>query len=335
VKRAAILAALALAALPSPARADPSVWARAREPALEERRELAQKVDALLGRYRRAARVSGDATLPKVYLEEARALLERGGAATSPDPGLRFRLAEIASSLHEMPLALGLYESVVRTDAPAPMRAQAWAELAILYVKAGRHHDEIRAYGEALALEPGSLSRARLLSNRAEAYMAIGDLDSSIAGYRASLAALGTAPYDMLRAGVTTLWGLAVALDRSGDLDQALRQITLARTYDFADRALSDPSWFFVPPWDDAWYAALGHWATARTAELSAVRVDAYGRAAARLRDYLARAPADDRWAPIAKHRLAQCERERQAYVKTLKLAPAPRDARPRPPRDR
>ena len=124
----------------------------------------------------------------------------------------------------------------------------------------------------------------------------------------------------MLRSGVTTLWGLAVALDRSGDLDQALRQIDLARTYDFADRALTDPAWFFVPPYDEAWYSALGQWATARHAELAAVRVEAYARAVARWRDYLSQAPPDDRWAPLARHRLAQCDRERAAYVEGLRL---------------
>jgi tetratricopeptide (TPR) repeat protein len=331
---AALVVGLALAAgLAEPAHAEPSVWARARDPRVDERRELVRQVDAALTRYRRAARMHADVgALARAYLEEARALLERADAAHAPEPALRFRAAEVLSSLHDWPAATRLYESVVASSAPAPMRAEAWSELAIAYVKAGRHHDEIRAYGEALALEPSSGARARLLANRAEAYMAVGDVDAAVAGYRAALSTLGTAPIDMIRSGVTTLWGLAVALDRSGDLDQALKQIELARTYDFADRMLADPSWFFVPPYDDAWYGALGQWATARSAELAAVRVEAYARAVTRWREYLARAAPDDRFAPLAKVRLAQCERERDAYVKGLRLPARPAARAPRKP---
>jgi tetratricopeptide (TPR) repeat protein len=323
---------LAVALASGAARAEPTVWAKARDPRIEERRDVLHQVDALIARYHRVGRMHVDAAgLAVAYLEEARTLLERAGAATSPDHDLRFRFAEVLESLHDLPGATRLYESIVRADAPPPMRAKAWAELAICYVRAGRHGDEIHAYGEALALEPGATARSRLFANRAEALMAIGDLEASVSGYRAALAELGATPYDMARYGVTTFWGLAVALDRSGDLEQAIRQIQLARTYDFADRSLADPSWFFVPAYDEAWYTALGHWATARHAELAAVRVEAYGRAVGRWEEYLARAPADDRWAPIARVRLKQCERERDAYVRSLHLRrPAAASASPR-----
>lgn len=316
------VAAFALAmGLPSSAHAEPSIWAKARDPRIEQRSDTLRQVSALLARSRRASSAPFDAAgLAVAYLVEARDLLERADASTSPDPNLRFRYAEVLQSLHELPAATRLYESIVHADTPPPLRAQAWAELAICYVRAGRHRDEIRAYGEALALEPDGVSRARLFANRAEAYMALGELDRALGEYRASLAALGTAPFDMARIGVTTLWGLAVALDRSGDLEQALDRIQLARAYDFADRALSDPGWFYVPAHDEAWYAALGQWATARGAELAAVRIEAYSRAVTRWGDYLARAPADDRWRASARARLEQCERERDAYVRGLKL---------------
>src|SRR5262249_59502959 len=81
-----------------------------------------------------------------------------------------------------------------------------------------------------------------------------------------------------LRYAPSTYWGLAVALDRSGELDAAMEAIGLARSYDPHDKSISPAggSWFFSPEYDEAWYTALGHWAHARAATLRAARIESY-----------------------------------------------------------
>jgi tetratricopeptide (TPR) repeat protein len=191
-------------------------------------------------------------------------------------------------------------------------------QLAIQYARLGRPKDEIAAYGEALRVQPVAGERSVLLANRAEAYMLLGDVTSAIAGYRASLALL-TSDYLLFNAAPTTLWGLAVALDRSGDLDGGLETVRLARAYDPRDARLDGPSWFFLPAYDKYWYHALGHWAVARKADVDAVRAEAYSHAVTNWEEYVAAASRDgkdDKWVDIARVRLKQCEKERDEFLK-------------------
>jgi cytochrome c-type biogenesis protein CcmH/NrfG len=138
--------------------------------------------------------------------------------------------------------------------------------------------------------------------------MGQGDLSNAVGGYREALQLLPNIAVGA--AGVTTLWGLAVALDRSGDHRRALDHIDLARSYDRDDRQLRHQSWFFMPSYDEHWYAALGHWARARAATGPSARAEAYGRAIASWHAYLSEAHAGDRWLPLGERRLEQCERE-------------------------
>lgn len=336
---AAVALVTAGLAIASGARAQPSVWARAREPAVAERGVIVQQVDGHLQRYARLRRELHPMTAQggrlaldmlavlDLPLREAEELLRKIDAARSPDPAIRLRLAEVTKALRRGDEAAPIYESVARDEAaPAPLRAVAWTELAILHAMAGRHRDEIDAYGHALALEPVGWSRARLLANRAESFMALGDVERAVAGYRESLASL--LPLEM-PLGVTTLWGLAVALDRSGDLAEGLRAIALAREYDPVDRQIHGDGWFYVPAYDEAWYAALGHWSRARHTELASVRAEAFARAIESWNEYLLRAPATDRWLPLARARLAQCEKEHRALRRTLKPAAKKRPIKP------
>ncbi|WP_437287868.1 tetratricopeptide repeat protein [Sorangium sp. So ce406] len=326
LRGAAALLALALAATraPGPAAAAPTVWSRALDPAAYERAALIAQADGLLVRYdrlRRSPLLERVEEIGPLWLREARTLYERAGAATSRDPSVRLRYADILEHLGDVQGAVATLEGLLRINPPAPSRADAWHALAVCYARLGRYTDEIEAYDEALALEPHAASRALLLANQAEAYMALGDITSAVEGYRAALATLGS--LDMFRYGVTTLWGLAVALDRSGDLEGAIEHIRLARTYDRSDQQINGAGWFYVPAHDDDWYAALGHWAAARSAELGAARAEAYLQALAAWESYIARAPGNDHWLPLAKARRAQCEREREQTMKRLRK-PAP-----------
>lgn len=321
---AAALAALAAAALvAAPLRAAPTVWARALDPEADQRAALLAEADGLLARYERLRRsplLERVEEIGPLWLREARALYERAGAATSRDYAVRLRYADILESLGDIQGAAANLEALLRIDPPAPARAEAWRTLAVCYARLGRYADEIKAYDEALALEPHASTRALLLANQAEAFMVLGDITSAIEGYRAALASLGS--LDMFRYGVTTLWGLAVALDRSGDLEGALEHIRLARTYDQNDRQINGSGWFYVPPYDEAWYTALGHWARARSADLKE-REESYLQAVAAWESYIARAPASDHWVSLARARRAQCEKERVQTATRLRKPPA------------
>lgn len=330
----ALITAMGMGLFASVAHADTTVWGRARVPELARRRDLVAQAEQLELKYRRltASRVTrrDAAVLGRVHLQQALALLEEAGAPTSRDARLRLRLASIQQAMEDTRKAARTLESIVgigepraqiKGDVPPPVLAEAWAELAICYARLGRHEEETRAYAAALALEPHPTARSTLLANRAEAFMVMGDIIAAVSGYRASLALLSS-PAEMARFAPTTLWGLAVALDRSGDLESGLDAIRLARTYDPQDDRINGPGWFYVPPYDKYWYSALGHWMAARRTDLAAVRMEAYGRAINALEQYIERATQDDHWIAIAHARLKQLKRERDQAKKRASAKP-------------
>lgn len=306
---------------------------RARDPDLARRDAAIKEVESLL---LRNERLQDDSHYPEQYratmaslaLRDARKILEQAGAMTSRDPMLRYRLAQVLYDLRDYPRALEVYASIARSPSlPAPFRASALSALGTCYAHVGRRDEEIKAYTEALALTATGSSRATILANRAEAFMGRGDLTEAIQGYREALAALSSAhPVEMILYGVTPLWGLGVALDRAGDLEGALRSIRLAREYDPNDQQINRPGWFYSPPHDEAWYAALGHWSRARQATVESPRADAFARAIEAWERYIETAPEGDVWVPLAKARLRACEKERDLQRKKVVI-----DTRQRP----
>ncbi|MBI4703026.1 MAG: hypothetical protein HY744_18065 [Deltaproteobacteria bacterium] len=282
------------------------------------------KVDALLVEYHKLRQGSADDTGPggplerartALVLRQARKLLEDAQAARRPEPIWRYRLGHVLYLLFDLDGRSERLEQaaehlhyVSESPAPAAVRAEALYKLALCFARLGRPEAESQAYSRALALEADPEARAVMLANRAESYMLEGKLAAAVAGYRASLAE--TPGYALSYYGVTTLWGLAVALDRSGDLAGALEQIRLARTYDPRDGRLQSDSWFFVPDYEESWYAALGHWQRARAATDPASGLTAYEAAVLAWGAYLERASPDDRWLDLAAVRRRQCELE-------------------------
>ena len=303
------------------AEAGPSRWESARNPEVFRRQALLDEAETLTLRYRRIRRLqrSEAAEVGKVFIHQAKDLLEEGGIGRSRDPAIRFRLAELYHLLEDDAKAIPLFESILRSSAPAPIRAEAYSSLAVSYARLGRHEDEIKAYTGALLLEPHSAPRSTLLANRAEAYMALGDIMAAVSGYREALSLLSSVEMIFLSTGTTTLWGLAVALDRSGDLDGGFAAIRIARTYDPLDKRINGPGWFYSPAHDKYYYRALGHWSAARTADEPMAKDEEYRQSIASWEEYVVVAPPEDRWAPLARARLRQCEKERDAWLRTRK----------------
>lgn len=300
--------------------AEPSVWAQAAAPAKRAEIDTLIQVDLWQNEYRHL-RQTPSALRASLVMSRARRLLEHSGAATSSDPLVRYRVAmayygifKVERERELLELAMPHFEHVAASDAPAALRADALSSLAICHARLGQHELEIAAYDRAVMIEPDPESRAVLLANQAEGYMATGHISRAVRGYRASLAQ--TAGALMFETGVTTIWGLGVALDRSGDLDGALEQLTLARSYDRLDRALNPPGWFYVPAHDRHWYEALGHWQIARSATTRDVRLGSYAESARQWRAYIDAAPPDDVWLQLALTRLRQAEAERKRSLR-------------------
>lgn len=306
--------------------AAPSVWTSVRRPNAAARAVLIDKADKALN----------DAALDKERVElysglflggdaaqvgriEARELLEQAGGATSPNMQVRLRYASVLRSLasDQKPANRKNIEeaakilTTVLASRPIPAIAlQAWDELALCHAVLGQREKEIHAYDQALMLEVVGSRRSMLMANRAESYMAMGRLDESIRGYREAFASL--LEVERRHYGVTTLWGLAVALDRNGDMEDALEHIRLARIYDEFDERIKSDSWFYSPPYDEHWYKALGDWAKARATANSIDRTFEYGHALEAWDRYIDRAPENDPYVALAKVRRHACEIERE-----------------------
>lgn len=269
-------------------------------------------------RYRRMLHMAGPqpSSLAALVLRDTRQTLQRIVESGTKDFGVRLLYAEVLHDSNDNAEALKVVTQLLKDGPPAPFRSEALGELAILHAIADRREEEIKAYTDALAIEPHAYRRARLLANRAEAYMAMGDVTAAVEGYRASLARLTA--IEMYFYGSTTFFGLGVALDRSGNPEAALDAVRIARTYDPKDARFNDGNWFFSPAYDAHWYYALGGWSCGRFAQSWAARAACYETAVDEWGLYVESAPESDRWLPLARVRLAQVTRERDQLKKAF-----------------
>lgn len=321
----------------TPAHAKPSVWARAQSPT------LAREADAIEAADRAVSRDLSLSFMPTSFrrtmlLKRTLERMRASQAATSTNASLRYRLGQVYYRLFEVEAdvahieaATQHFEFVVSSPSlPTSERARALMSLAICYARLGRHEDEIVAYAAAIALQPDPISHAVLLANQAEAFMARGRIIAAVRGYQASLRATPSA--FMIDSGVTTMWGLAVALDRSGDLDGALENVRRARSYDPDDSRLKGDHWFYVPAYDQHWYEALGFWQIARDVKNPEVKRQAYDAAIRSWRAFTDKARLDDPWVAIADFRTGQCEKERlEAMARAARKRGEQRDGPPIP----
>jgi tetratricopeptide (TPR) repeat protein len=97
----------------------------------------------------------------------------------------------------------------------------------------------------------GTTGDEQLLGNLAETYMMLNRLDEAVATYQQAVA-VGAAR-------VSTVYGLAVALDRDGSGDQALRRIQGQgiQGFDAFDKEFRRGAVFFVPAGESNYYFAL------------------------------------------------------------------------------
>jgi tetratricopeptide (TPR) repeat protein len=283
---------------------EPCLWEAAREP----RRSLdVAALRAAEAAYLQAG-TSNDQRARRLLLQAVRTL-ERADAARSPDPRVRFFFGRMLSRLDQDERAVEVLTDAISFAPNHPSVNEALFALAVCLARLGRSEQEILAYGQWLDREWSREQRAIGLSNLAEAFMAAGRIDDAVRSYRdATLHA-----YDNALAH----WGLAVALDRSGDPAGAIEEARTALTYDPHVAQIDSPNVFFVPDHDRFWYHALGSMARAVTVQDLALQKAHWQRAALFWQQYLDVAPLDDRWLPIARLRRRYCDQRAVALERS------------------
>lgn len=320
MKRRFVLAALPLVLLGAqPLRADtpPSVWERASRPPLAASYRLHVEVQ------RRLAQRDPFGVFDS-QLRAVRVLLESHGAETSEDPRLRFDLGHVYLRLEDYEKSVKTLTGVLTEHPNHPAADDGWLRLAFACGHLGDHSCERRAYEQVLRRATEDLSRATPMLNLAETSMHLGDLREAIEGYQEALRIAGRVP-----SGETVplaVWGLAVALDRSGDPTSAEREARRAKEL---ERSMGIPNLlrsdgvFFVPSYEIHWYEALGASAQAKGNVRPEQALRLWRAAEQSLRNYVRFGEiAKDRWLEIAKVRLAEAKASRERAEKKARKAP-------------
>jgi tetratricopeptide (TPR) repeat protein len=296
---------LAFALASAKAAAEPTFWDRAREPQVAKEQRALDGAERLL---------LGGAEL--FTARGAIALLELVSRSAPVDARVDYLLAELYAVLAEAPQDRA--ELIVRHAARAlarapraPEAATAWYRLALAAASDGERAAEIERYSRVLELTWDPDLRSNVLLNRAEAFVAVGDLLAARLDYRASLRLARRPEVQGL-----VLLGLAVALERSDDLPAAYAELDRLAALGLPRSPLLLPSVFFVPPYEFHYYAGLEALGDARRAIAPAARRSALERAQRAWAHYVPAARADrHRWAEHGARLAALTARKLSALV--------------------
>jgi tetratricopeptide (TPR) repeat protein len=310
----ACLLALSVLATNRPCDAGPSLWERARRPLAAREAELLSQLERVLDARELSYRE------PFVTRDIARAAVARSdlsGIRSPVDPRLACVMADalMIADLGRERDARRLLEGALVALPVGPLRADALRRLGIVFAMLAEPLGSRRAYTEALELEVSPRERANLYYNRAEASLELDELEAATADYRRSIA-LATEP-DVL---ALARYGLAVALERLGDLPAAFTELdaALAITLPFPAYAAPDPlelpGVFFVPAYERHYLVALRAMARLRHAEDRAERLVEAAVAVEAWDAYLAAAPSSVRYREHAEaHRKRVAESVKNA----------------------
>jgi hypothetical protein len=297
----------------------PNRWDAITSPALGERYALHLRVREIMTSAAIAER-SNDLGIALGLRNRARMFLEEGHAETSPDVVLRFDLGEVCYSLEDNGCAKDVLEKALAIAPDHPAALGAYSILANAYAKLDESAAERRVYARYLPRITDDESRVIAMLNLAEADMHLGDLDDAVAGYRDTIDAAAQLPNAIeleQKTGLLARWGLAVALDRSGDVAGGAKETKLVLQLDTDMHEIrGGPNVFFAPERERYWYVALGFTEFAKEAPDAKTAALLWRRAEGCWRDYTAdvRAKAEnDRWIDLARARLEKAHSARLA----------------------
>ena len=303
---------VALLAITPAAHADtpPTLWQGVADPGARDRYALHVRVRQILDFEARVELAKFGA------LDHARALLEDARAETSPDVRLRFDLGEVYYALDLLAEAVRVLEPAIRSESGHPGALEALTMLAYAHAKLDHPREERDAYVQYLAraVDPGERVTATL--NLAESEMRLVNMPASIAGYEETLALAAQLPptHGVHDTTALAVWGLAVALDRSGATFNARKEAVRAIGLDPGMAIIGHgQNVFFVPDYERLWYLALGAAAEAETAQNPHEALAHRKAAELYFKTFVTRARPKDPWLALARVRLKSAESARVA----------------------
>jgi tetratricopeptide (TPR) repeat protein len=324
MKARAVLAAVLCVSAPAVALADapPSVWDRARDPAAGRNHALHLDVQRRLSH---RARTFG---LGEAQALTARAKLETEVARGNRDIVLRFDLGATYFLLGQYEHAAEVLKDALEEAPDHSAAEEGWLRLAFSCGHLGDHVCERIAYIEVLRRTTEDYARATPTLNLAETEMHLGNLREAIEGYREAIQIAARVP--SAETAPLATWGLAVALDRSGDRRGAEREARFALELERSmgmTQLLRSTNVFFVPAYEVEWYEGLGALALGRTASNASEAARLFGAAERSFARYVRAAePAHDRWVEIARVRLQMAKNEREKAERRSGKEPKPRE---------
>jgi hypothetical protein len=215
------VAALSLTSAEPVAFARPTIWERTERPALNRTDRAWRRIS----RYMDSVEDAQNPEMRHDFWLGALLMAEESGAAVLPDPGLRLLLAQIllGTELGREAEAASLAHGVLAEAGPDDLWLEAEARVVLAFA-AKDPELAIREVARALPLVWDASTRSDLFRRRADAKMAERDLRGSLADYRAALQA-----DDSARRTSLARFGIGLALERSGNLPEALVELHRAR----------------------------------------------------------------------------------------------------------
>jgi tetratricopeptide (TPR) repeat protein len=194
-------------------------------------------------------------------LVQAVAAFRSASARRPSDPEPPYFLAQALQELKDYPGAIAALEDARRRRPDGARAGEIAFHLGVAHSRLGQFARAADEYGLALRLAQDPYGeRAVPYINRAESLMALGRLEEALPLYRRGIEAteLAMQVNQMVsESQAVHLLGLAVALDRDEQGQNALAAARHALELDASLRRLHDPSTFFVPEGDIHYYEAV------------------------------------------------------------------------------
>jgi tetratricopeptide (TPR) repeat protein len=305
----ALLCGLALVA-PSLARAEPSIWDRARHPGARSEARLLAALERMADAREQA---SDDAELSQRLARAAVAMVDLARLPAPADPRLAVAIATalVGADVGRTAEAERLLQMAVLALPPSSLLAHAWHELGIVRSLRFDHAGARDADTRVIELAWAGEQRATAFYNRAESAAHLGDLRQAERDYR-SAAAEPRPPEIQALARL----GLGVVLERQGDLPAAYAAIEqglalrLPLSLYMTDDPLELPGVFFSPPYERFYLRGLIELTRARGTEDPLEQRAAYERAVSQWDSYLLAAARDEPWRANAERHRARAAAE-------------------------
>jgi len=271
-------------------------------------------------------------------LARAQLLLKKAIGDGGKDPRLFFDLGAVLYAEGNSQDAASTLSDALTKFPNADGAHSAWLTYAFANSKLDRPDEERRGYETFLASEPNPNKRAVPLLNLAEANMRSHRLNEAIEGYR-EVESLSSSVLGGTETGVLAVWGLAISLDRQGDVRGAAEQARIVSRMDPENSLrlkrpiIDSDSVYFVPAYEKYWYLALAATEDAKQAGTAEESVYEWTHTVALWRSYVEKAqaiPHPEAWNSVAIRHLAAAEKALKAAEIRAKAEGKTKPASPR-----